>query len=136
MNIYCNFNYDIDTSDYPCDLHNENIIYCLDGIYKQYKKHFFKVKLNEKDKDKIIQYKSKEFIIENLEQELDKTQLLTYIPYENYFVKRQIEKYILDDGIIYCREMDNNIYEKSYFIVDNYDLSIFEKLCSIIYKNV
>lgn len=127
MHIHCNIKLDIDEENYEKSV--EHFIYTKNGIYKLYKKHFFLVNLNIKND--VVSYKNCEYFIEDNKSDINKQKLLTHIPYDHYYVLKEIYKYTITDNINLIREIVNGQFVSEYFDINNYDISIFETLCSI-----
>lgn len=127
MHVYCNIKLDIDGEDYEKTV--EHFIYTKNGIYKLYKKHFFLVDLNIIND--VVSYKNCEYLIEDNKSDINKQKLLTHIPYDHYYALKEIYKYTITDNISLIREVVNGQFYSQYFEINNYDISVFETLCSI-----
>ena len=98
----------------------ETYIYTQQGIYKKYKKHFF---LCDCEKEfpktcKMIE-DGNEYFIEETGLKINKQKILTSIPHDCYFVNRFIRKCFLGNDITFVKELDNEHFESSYFILEN-----------------
>jgi len=103
----------------------DTYIFTRQAIYKKYKKHFFLCERDEHICFTKKQIGSVEYIIEddNFKDnfQMNKQKILTSIPYQCYFVNRTIQKCTLENDIIYVKEIDNDNFETSYFIIDEHD---------------
>lgn len=107
----------------------EHFIYTKNGIYKLYKKHFFQMDLNITND--IVCYKNCEYFIEDDNSNINKQKILTHIPYDHFYMMKETYKYTIDDNINIIREVMNGQFEILYYDVINYDISVFETLCSL-----
>ena len=127
MHVYCNIKLNVDEENYEKTV--EHFIYTKNGIYKLYKKHFFLVDLNIKND--VVSYKNCEYLIEDNNTAINKQKLLTHIPYDHYYALKESYKYTITDNIRFIREVVNGQFDSEYFEINNYDISVFETLCSI-----
>lgn len=131
MLLYCNNNlikkdYDIESEYY------DNFIYSNDGIYKKYKKHFYMLDICTNIKS--VNNNNFNFFIQETEHVINKNKLITYIPYNNYYVSRKTIKYKIDEDIYYVKEIDNDVYVNEYFILNHIDN--IETLCLHLDNNI
>ena len=135
MYLFINtFNYnklcfeDLDIMEY----YIENIFFTYDGIYKKYKEHYYK--LNYEDNQYFCHNLNNiNFLVQQDDTNIIKSNPLTNIPFEHHMVTRKTMKVRINDYIIMVKELDNDIYETYYFIVDNnndyetilYDIGLF-----------
>jgi hypothetical protein len=121
MKVYTNLQINFSIEDHDSiEQTYETYIYTQNGIYKKYKKHFF---LCDYDcgvlKTKKVNYKFKEYFIEENDLKLNKKKILTSIPYQCYFVNRFVRKCFLDNDIVFVKEVDNDHFDSCYFLINN-----------------
>tara|TARA_Y100000389_G_scaffold72040_1_gene68795 strand:+ start:5097 stop:5492 length:396 start_codon:yes stop_codon:yes gene_type:complete len=131
MLLYCNNNlikkdYDIESEYY------DNFIYSNDGIYKKYKKHFYMLDICNNIKS--VNNNNFNFFIQETDHVINKNKLITYIPYNHYYVSRKTIKYKIDEDIYYVKEIDNDVYVNEYFILNHIDN--IETLCLLLDNNI
>lgn len=95
----------------------ETYVYTNHGIYKKYKKHFFKLNINPNTK--VVDKDKHTFYLDNGSVDLDKKSLLTAIPYQCYLVNMTVSTAVLDNNITLVREVDNDLYENVYFLISS-----------------
>lgn len=120
MKVYTNSTPNFSIDDHECiDETFETFIYTQHGIYKKYKKHFFLCEYRQGvPKTDVVNYKQREYLIQEDELKINKQKLLTSIPFQCYFVNRTIRKYCLENDVIFVKEIDNDQFESCYFVVD------------------
>ena len=131
MLLYCNNslikkNYDIESEYY------DNFIYSNAGIYKKYKKHFYMLEIC--NNIKCININNFNFFLQEKDNIINKNNLITYIPYNHYYVSRKTIKYKIDEDIYYIKEIDNDVYVNEYFILNHIDN--IETLCLHLDNNI
>tara|TARA_Y100000389_G_scaffold64953_1_gene60996 strand:+ start:11905 stop:12309 length:405 start_codon:yes stop_codon:yes gene_type:complete len=99
----------------------ETYIFTENGIYKKYKKHFFlcELKKNKIPHPEVVSIDNKQFFIELDELEINKQKLLTSLPFNCFFVNRLIKRCCLEENVEYIKEIDNDNYESSYFVIND-----------------
>lgn len=102
----------------------ETYIYTETNIYKKYKKHFFPYILDSNVE--IISVDGRNFYLEYNTPTLNKKKILTSIPYKCLFVNRKVITSRIHDGIIFRKEIDNDCFSSSCFVIDD-----FKKIKSI-----
>lgn len=121
MKVYTNSKINFSIED--CDLSEESYdtyIYTQNGIYQKYKKHFFLCEYDDHiSKTKRVLHESREYLIEENDLKINKKKILTSIPYQCYFVNRFIRRCFLENNITFVKELDNDHFESSYFIIEN-----------------
>lgn len=120
MQAYIQLDKDIDFS--TLDLIHDDIetyIFTENKIYKKYKKHFFEYDINRHSEK--LNIKNKNVFLEKGNSTLNKKKIITTIPYNCYFVNRQVFKYSFNDNIIVVKEIDNDIFKNIYFEINNMD---------------
>lgn len=134
MYLYCdNIANDIeDESEYKIEY--ETLFYTANGIYKKYKKHFYKLKINHDVK--YIKHNNKVFFIQQDSHVIDKNTLITNIPFKHYCVNRKIMITNIDENITFVKEIDNDIYDTKYFIVENSEYDTLNKICLFLNINL
>ena len=107
----------------------ENLFITQDGIYKKYKQHYYKLN-NENHTYNKESIDNIELLVQNSESVIIKNHPLTYIPYNHYLIHRKTMTTVVNDNIEFVKEIDNDIIDTYYFIVNNdSDLrSIIEKI--------
>jgi hypothetical protein len=128
MKIYCDNYIDICNEETYMKM-VEHFIYTKNSIYKLYKKHFFEIDLDISNE--VLNYKNKVYLLEDDSSKINKKKLLTHIPFYHYYVEKEIHKYIVNDNVTLIKEYHNGKFETQYYDVNNYDIGIFEVLCSI-----
>jgi hypothetical protein len=119
MIVYCN-NDNLNNNDYDIDSVNyDDYIYLKDGIYKKYKKHFFKLDICNNIKK--IKHGNFNFFIQEQENTINKNKIITYIPFNNFYVSRKTIKYKINDDLFYVKEIDNDVFINEYYIINNID---------------
>lgn len=98
----------------------DTYIYTQYGIYQKYKKHFFlcDCENNSPKMSKTI-FGQQEYLIEENSFKLNKQKILTSIPYHCYFVNRFTRRCILDNDIVFVKELDNDHFESCYFVLNH-----------------
>ena len=116
------------------DVIYDEYIYTNDGLFKKYKKHFYQMDIC----DEIEEYTMNidEFFVQKQEDKLNKNKIITTIPYKHYYVKRKTMTTLIDDDLTFVKEVDNDVFETHYFVTDNSDYSMFEKISSFLKNNV
>lgn len=135
MLIYCNIpvHYDIEDAE-QCDILYDEFIFSNDGIFTKYKKHFYEMDLcNDVQHFSLNQ---EDFFVQKDPHALNKNKIITTIPYKHYYVKRKTIRSVIDDDLTIVKEVDNDAFITHYFLSDNSDYSIFEKISSFLKKNV
>ena len=134
MYLYCdNIQNEIeDESEYKEEY--ETLIYTANGIYKKYKKHFYKLNINHNID--YMKHDNKTFLIQQESHVIDKNTLITNVPYKHYCVNRKKITSIIDEDITFVKEIDNDIYDTRYFIINNCETSTLDKICSFININL
>ena len=135
MHLYINtFNYnklcfeDLDVMEY----YIENIFFTYDGIYKKYKEHYYKLNY-ENNTYSNNELNNINFLVQQEDTNIIKSNPLTNIPFEHHMVTRKTMKVRINDYIVMVKELDNDVYENYYFIIDNnndyetilYDIGLF-----------
>ena len=121
MKVYTNspINFSIEDHDSVEELY-ETYIYSQNGIYKKYKKQFFLCEYDSgSSKTKQINYKCKDYLIEENDFKINKKSVLTSIPYQCYFVNRFMRRCFLDNDIVFVKEIDNDHFDSCYFVINN-----------------
>ena len=135
MRIYSNIpvTFTVEDSQHYDVIYDE-YIYTNDGLFKKYKKHFYKMDIC----DEIEEYTMNidEFFVQKQEDKLNKNKIITTIPYKHYYVKRKTLTTLIDDDLSFVKEVDNDVFETHYFVTDNSDYSMFEKISSFLKNNV
>lgn len=135
MRIYSNIpvTFTVEDSQHYDVIYDE-YIYTNDGLFKKYKKHFYKMDIC----DEIEEYTMNidEFFVQKQEDKLNKNKIITTIPYKHYYVKRKTMTTLIDDDLTFVKEVDNDVFETHYFVTDNSDYSMFEKISSFLKNNV
>lgn len=135
MRIYSNIpvTFTVEDSQHYDVIYDE-YIYTNDGLFKKYKKHFYQMDIC----DKIEEYTMNidEFFVQKQEDKLNKNKIITTIPYKHYYVKRKTMTTLIDDDLTFVKEVDNDVFETHYFVTDNSDYSMFEKISSFLKNNV
>ena len=125
MIIYCNNSlkkkdvYDIESIYY------DNFIYSNRGIYKKYKNHFYELDICERIES--VNIDNINFFLQENDHTIKKDKIITYIPFNHYYVYRKIIKHKIDDDIYYVKEIDNDVYINEYYILNHLD--DIKKLC-------
>ena len=116
------------------DVIYDEYIYTNDGLFKKYKKHFYQMDIC----DEIEEYTMNidEFFVQKQEDKLNKNKIITTIPYKHYYVKRKTMTTLIDDDLTFVKEVDNDVFETHYFVTDNSDYSMFEKISSFLKNNM
>jgi len=96
----------------------ENLFITQNGIYKKYKQHYYKLN-NEKHTYNEEKIDHIELLVQNNENTIIKSEPLTYIPYNHYLIHRKTMTTVIDDNIEFVKEIDNDIIDNYYFIVNN-----------------
>ena len=135
MLVYCNIpvHYEIEDAD-VYDVHYDEYIFSYDGIFMKYKKHFYEMDLC-KHVD-TYRFNQQDFLVQQEEHKLNKNKIITTIPYKHYYVKRKVLKTVIDDDLTLVKEVDNDVFVSYYFITDNSDFCIFEKISSFLLNKV
>ena len=135
MIIYCNIpkSFDIEIFDHY-DVTYDELIYSNEGIFKKYKKHFYEIDICDKVKEYALNDIS--YFVQENDHVLNKNKIITTIPYKHYQVNRKTLLYTIDHDLSIVKETDNDVYVTYYFITNNSDYSIFEKISSFLMKNV
>lgn len=135
MRIYSNIpvTFTVEDSQHYDVIYDE-YIYTNDGLFKKYKKHFYKMDIC----DEIEEYTMNidKFFVQKQEDKLNKNKIITTIPYKHYYVKRKTMTTLIDDDLTFVKEVDNDVFETHYFVTDNSDYSMFEKISSFLKNNV
>ncbi len=135
MRIYSNIpvTFTVEDSQHYDVIYDE-YIYTNDGLFKKYKKHFYQMDIC----DEIEEYTMNidEFFVQKQEDKLNKNKIITTIPYKHYYVKRKTMTTLIDDDLTFVKEVDNDVFETHYFVTDNSDYSMFEKISSFLKNNV
>ena len=135
MIIYCTDTRDYNIEDLDhLDITYDNYIYTNVGIYKKYKQHFYK--LNLCHDVNYIKQNNVNFLLQPKDHIINKNDLLTSIPYHNFFVNRKTIKSNVDDNIIFVKEIDNDIYNSCYFITLQNDDETLNNICSFLKNKV
>ena len=121
-----------DKDEYTCT--QDEYIYTSDGIYKKYKKHFYELDLCEDHE--IISVDDNEFLIQKTPHVLNKHKLITTIPYKHHYVKKRRMSYLVDEELMFVKELDNDVFSKHYFISNNSDYTLLDKISSFLKNNV
>lgn len=114
------------------------LIYTGNAIYKKYKHHFYKLKI-EKYNETVNYVNSVECYTQTPSETIDKMEILSQIPFEHYISKRETNKYLVTDNIILVHEIENQMTNNFYFHILNEDTnyeSIIEKISLYINKIV
>lgn len=120
MNVYSDRVVKVDMLADLSEISYDTLIYTESGIYKKYKKHFFLYK-NASD-TRAITVDGGDYLVELQNSGgIDKTNILTSIPYNCFFVNRVIKKKQLNDYITLVQEIDNDRFESNYFVLSDYD---------------
>tara|TARA_B110000285_G_scaffold107380_1_gene122081 strand:+ start:307 stop:699 length:393 start_codon:yes stop_codon:yes gene_type:complete len=120
MNVYSDRVVKVDLLADLSEISYDTLIYTESGIYKKYKKHFFLYK-NVSD-TRAVTVDGDDYLVElQISGGIDKTNLLTSIPYNCFFVNRVIKKKQLNDYITVVQEIDNDLFESNYFVLSEYD---------------
>ena len=120
MNVYSDRVVKVDMLADLSEISYDTLIYTESGIYKKYKKHFFLYK-NASD-TRAITVDGGDYLVELQNSGgIDKTNILTSIPYNCFFVNRVIKKKQLNDYITLVQEIDNDRFESNYFVLSEYD---------------
>ena len=120
MNVYSDRVVKVDLLADLSEISYDTLIYTESGIYKKYKKHFFLYK-NASD-TRAITVDGGDYLVELQNSGgIDKTNILTSIPYNCFFVNRVIKKKQLNDYITLVQEIDNDLFESNYFVLSEYD---------------
>tara|TARA_Y100000816_G_C26092468_1_gene577526 strand:- start:1250 stop:1657 length:408 start_codon:yes stop_codon:yes gene_type:complete len=135
MIIYCNIpkSFDIEIFDHY-DVTYDELIYSNEGIFKKYKKHFYEIDICDKVKEYALNDIS--YFVQENDHVLNKNKIITTIPYKHYQVNRKTLLHTIDHDLSIVKEIDNDVYVTYYFITNNSDYSIFEKISSFLMKNV
>ena len=135
MLIYCNIpmQYEIEDADVYETTYDE-FIFSNEGLFIKYKKHFYEMDLCENVNKYMLN--DTEFLVQKECHRLNKNKIITTIPYKHYHVNRKTIKTIIDDDLTLVKEVDNDIFESHYFITDNSDFTIFDKISSFLKNNV
>jgi len=126
MIIYCNESLDKSIEDEDVEIHNEIYIYSDSGIFKKYKHHYYEININQNIQ--MYNYNNVDFIVQEKEDVMDKSKIITTIPYKHYIVKRKILKTYINDNIFWIREIDNDIFKRDYFITSIPIYDAFEEI--------
>lgn len=96
----------------------ENLFITQDGMYKKYKQHYYKLN-NENHVYTKEHVEHVELLVQSNENTIIKSKPLTYIPYNHYLIHRKTMTTAIDDNIEFVKEIDNDIIDNYYFIVNN-----------------
>ena len=96
----------------------ENLFITQNGIYKKYKQHYYKLN-NEEHVCKKEKVDHVEILTQSHENAIIKNHPLSYIPYNNYLIRRKTMTSMIDDNIEFVKEIDNDIINNYYFIINN-----------------
>ena len=96
----------------------ENLFITQNGIYKKYKQHYYKLN-NEEHVYKKEKIDHVEVLTQSHENTIIKNHPLSYIPYNNYLIRRKTMTTMIDDNIEFVKEIDNDIINNYYFIINN-----------------
>jgi len=135
MRIYSNIpvTFAVEDSQHYDVIYDE-YIYTNDGLFKKYKKHFYQMDICEEIEEYTMN--NDEFFVQKQEDKLNKNKIITTIPYKHYYVKRKTMTTLIDDDLTFVKEVDNDVFETHYFVTDNSDYSMFEKISSFLKNNV
>jgi len=135
MLIYCNVPvpYDIEDAE-QCDITYDEFIFSNDGIFTKYKKHFYGMDICHHVEE--FRLHEEDFFVQKEAHKLNKNKIITTIPYKHYYVKRKTIQTVIDEDLTLVKEVDNDVFVSHYFISENSDYSIFEKISSHLKKNV
>ena len=114
-----------DLDDY--DITYDSFIYTNDGIYKKYKKHFYKLDINENVQ--YVKHNNVNFMVQTNDYDINKNHILTSIPFKHFYVTRKTIKSNLSDNIVFIRELENDIYENKYFMISNCEPQTLDQIC-------
>lgn len=113
MIIYCNNSISHVIEDFTHEVQYDEYIYSANGIYKKYKYHFYQI--NTDTTEKQCTYKNKDFFLQEKENTLDKSKIITCIPFYHYYVKRKRIKTHINEHITWIKEIDNDSFSRDYF---------------------
>lgn len=113
MIIYCNKEIDKCIEDMRPEINYDTYIYSDIGIYKKYKHHYYQVNIN--NDNKIYKYNNNEYLVQENDNIMDKSKIITNIPYNHYIVKRKTMKTYINDNICWIHEVDNDVFTRDYF---------------------
>lgn len=117
-----------------CTISYDEYIFTYDGIYKKYKKHFYGMNLCEDIRQASLDHE--DFFIQKEEHSLNKHNIITTIPYKHHYVHKKIISYMIDDDLTFVKELDNDVFVNHYFVTNNSDYSMFDKISSFLKNNV
>ena len=98
--------------------YKENLFITQNGIYKQYKQHYYKIN-NEINSYKKVKIEHVEILTQKDEDVIIKNEPMTYIPYNHFLISRKTYTTMVDDNINFIKEIDNDVVSSYYFIVNN-----------------
>jgi len=132
MIIYSNQSCPIEIEDLANDIYYDSYIYTPDGIYKKYKYHFYEITTNENLTN--YMFDNVDYFVQENEYKIDKSKIITTIPYKHYFVNQKKIKAQLTDNLILVKEIDNDYYSREYFITELPIFDAFNQI-SLFYNN-
>ncbi len=132
MIIYCNRECLLEIEDKECEIYYDIYIYAPCGIYKKYKYHFYEMDLNENISSYL--FNQTDFYVQEKDNTMNKSKIITTIPYKHYFINRKTIKTQINDVLTLVKEIDNDIYSREYFITDVPIYTALEEI-SLFYNN-
>ena len=112
--VNAELNYTIEDDDH-CEITYDEYIFTAHGIFKKYKFHFFECIVDEEVQTYLVD--GLEFLTQKSQPILNKTKIITSIPYHNYHVKRKTIKSCLNEYLTLVKEIDNDTFTRHYFIL-------------------
>jgi hypothetical protein len=117
-----------------CTISYDEYIFTYDGVYKKYNKHFYEIDLCDDIQQACLD--DEDFFIQKQEHFLNKHKIITTVPFKHYYVQKKTITHIIDDDLTFVKELDNDVFTNHYFITNNSDFSMFDKISSFLKNNV
>ena len=114
MILYGNAPIDMDIRDMDHTISYDDYIFSTNGIYKKYKYHFYEMSLGTDVLS--YYYNGIDFLVQEKEDVMDKSKIITSIPFKHYYVQRKRYKNDIHEQITWVHEIDNDVFSRDYFI--------------------
>tara|TARA_B110000008_G_C16978110_1_gene566986 strand:+ start:653 stop:1099 length:447 start_codon:yes stop_codon:yes gene_type:complete len=134
MILYGNAPIPIDIRDHDHAISYDDYIFSTNGIYKKYKYHFYEMTLGPQAL--AYHYNGIDFLVQEKQDVMDKSKIITSIPFKHYYVQRKIYKFDIHEQITWVHELDNDVFSRDYFITSIPLYDAMEILSSFFHKKV
>jgi len=134
MIIYVNTTMDTDIRDMDHNITYNDYIFGTNGIYKKYKYHFYEMTLGSQSLS--YHYNGTDFLVQETEDVMDKSKIISSIPFKHYYVQRKRYESNIHEQITWIHEIDNDVFSRDYFITSIPLYDAMEILSSFFHKKV